>query len=247
MSDDSRRPERRPRSRRTLTVLGAIALLGAIGFGSLGVWQVERLGWKNALIAAVAERTSAVPVDPSADGTWERFDPEVDEYRRVAISGQFDNLSETLVQAVTAYGGGFWVMTPLALGDGRAVLVNRGFVLPEQRDPGARGSAAPEGIVTVTGLLRQTEPDGGFLRSNDPAGGRWFSRDVAAIGAHDGLDDVAPFFIDADRLAPDAVPIGGLTVISFSNNHLIYAITWFALAAMLLAGFGYVVWDRKRG
>ena len=247
MSDDPIRPERSPRSRRTLAILGAIALLGAIGFGALGVWQVERLGWKTALIAAVAERTSAAPVDPSTDGTWERFDPEVDEYRRVAISGQFDNARETLVQAVTAYGGGFWVMTPLLLGDGRAVLVNRGFVLPEQRDPGARGDVAPEGVVTVTGLLRQTEPDGGFLRSNDPAGGRWFSRDVAAIGAQDGLADVAPFFIDADRLAPDAVPIGGLTVISFSNNHLIYAITWFALAAMLLAGFGYVVWDRKRG
>ena len=247
MSDDSRRPERRPRSRRTIGVLGAIALLGAIGFGSLGVWQVERLGWKTALIAAVAERTSAAPVDPSTDGTWERFDPEVDEYRRVAISGQFDNARETLVQAVTAYGGGFWVMTPLVLGDGRAVLVNRGFVLPEQRDAGARGSVAPAGAVTVTGLLRQSEPDGGFLRSNDPAGDRWFSRDVAAIGAHDGLSDVAPFFIDADRGAAGAVPIGGLTVISFSNNHLIYAITWFALAAMLLAGFGYVVWDRKRG
>ena len=226
--------------------MGAIALAGAIGFGALGVWQVERLGWKNGLIAAVAERTSAVPTDPSSDGTWTGFDPEQDEYRRVAVSGRFDNSSETLVQAVTAYGGGFWVMTPLVVGDGRAVLVNRGFVLPGQRDPGSRGGAAQDGPVTVTGLLRQSEPDGGFLRSNDPQGERWFSRDVAAFAAHDGLSDVAPFFIDADLGAPGDVPIGGLTVISFSNNHLIYALTWFALAAMLLAGFGYVVWDRRR-
>lgn len=243
MANTGSRPAR---SRWTLTLVGAIALVGAMGFGALGVWQLERLHWKNALIAAVAERTQATPTDPSADGTWNAFDPERDEYRRVAISGRLDHARETLVQAVTAYGGGFWVMTPLLLDDGRAVLVNRGFVLPDQRDPGARGDAGLEDATTVTGLLRQSEPDGGFLRSNDAAGGRWFSRDVAAIAAQDGLSDVAPFYIDADRGAADAVPIGGLTVISFPNNHLIYAITWFALAGMLLAGFAYVVWDRKR-
>ncbi|MDB5653910.1 MAG: Surfeit locus 1 family protein, partial [Tardiphaga sp.] len=84
-----------------------------------------------------------------------------------------------------------------------------------------------------TGLLRVSEPKGGFLRSNDPAADRWFSRDVAAIAQKRGLAEVAPYFIDAAAVPGVAVPVGGLTVISLPNNHLVYAITWFVLAAMV--------------
>jgi surfeit locus 1 family protein len=230
------------RSWRTLVVLGVIAVLGAFLFGALGVWQLQRLGWKNDLVAAIEARTTAAPVDPSK--VWDSFAPEQDEYRRVVVSGRFDHAAETMVQAVTAYGGGFWVVTPLVLPDGRSVLVNRGFVPPEQRDPGTRPGS--EGDVTVTGLLRQSEPGGGFLRSNDPVGERWFSRDVAAIAADKGVSNPAPFFIDADAGPAGRYPIGGLTVLSFSNNHLVYALTWFSLALMLVGGFGYLLWDRRR-
>ncbi len=79
-----------------------------------------------------------------------------------------------------------------------------------------------------------SEPKGGFLRSNDPAADRWYSRDVAAISAARGLTDTAPYFIDADATAnPGGLPVGGLTVIAFRNTHLVYALTWFALALML--------------
>jgi surfeit locus 1 family protein len=230
--------------RRTLVVLGVMALLGAAGFGALGVWQLERLAWKTALIAAVESRTNAPPVDPSMDETWERFDAERDEYRRVTLRGRFEHEAETLVQAVTAYGGGFWVMTPLLLEDGRSVLVNRGFVPPDFRAPETR--PPDDGGVQITGLLRQSEPGGGFLRGNDPAGERWYSRDVVAIADDKGVANVAPFFVDAEAGAPGTYPIGGLTVLSFSNNHLVYALTWFALALMLLCGFGYLLWDRRR-
>ncbi|HEY0032815.1 MAG TPA: SURF1 family protein [Devosia sp.] len=230
---------------RTLAVAGVLALLGALGFGALGIWQLERLAWKNALIAAVEARTNAPPADPSVDGSWERFNPEADEYRRVVVRGRFEHASETLVQAVTAYGGGFWVMTPLVFDDGRQVLVNRGFVSPEQREPATRPPSGDE--VAVTGLLRQSEPSGGFLRSNDPAGERWYSRDVQAIARDKRLTNVAPFFIDEEAGEPGTYPIGGLTVLSFSNNHLVYALTWFALALMLVGGFGYLLWDARRG
>jgi surfeit locus 1 family protein len=100
----------------------------------------------------------------------------------------------------------------------------------------------------VTGLLRITEPEGAMLRSNDPAAGRWFSRDVAAIAAARGLTDVAPYFIDADGASggPDS-PVGGLTVIRFHNNHLVYAITWYSLALMLAGGVVHIIrqeWPR---
>lgn len=233
--------ERQPRSRRALAFIGTIALLGALGFAALGVWQLERLAWKTALIAAVDTRVHAEPVDAGNPTLWASFNPDTDEYRHASVTGHFDNAKETLVQAVTDYGGGFWVLTPL-VSDAGTVLVNRGFVPPDRRDPAAR--EAPNGEVTVTGLLRVSEPDGAFLRGNDPAADRWFSRDVSAIATAKNLGPIAPFFLDAERgTDPAAYPIGGLTVLSFSNNHLIYALTWFALSAMLIAAFGYLLWD----
>jgi surfeit locus 1 family protein len=230
--------------RGSLAVLGALTLLAGLGFGALGVWQLERLGAKSALVAAIGERIAAEPADPSLDGTWEKYDPERDEYRRVMLRGRFSHAAETLVQAVTAHGGGFWVLTPLLLEDGRSVLVNRGFVPPDRREPGTR--PAPGGEVSISGYLRRSEPDGGFLRGNDPVGERWYSRDVQAIAEDKGIADAAPFFVDADRGAPGTYPIGGLTVLSFSNNHLSYALTWFALAVMVVGGFGYLVWEGRQ-
>ena len=134
------------------------------------------------------------------------------------------------MQAVTERGPGWWLLTPLQLPDGRSVLVNRGFVAPEARERVQR----PDGEQGVNGLLRLSEPGGGFLRRNDPAARRWFSRDVQAIAAAQGLQ-AAPYFVDADAdpAAPEAWPIGGLTVVQFANNHLQYALTWYALALMV--------------
>ena len=101
--------------------------------------------------------------------------------------------------------------------------------------------------VTVTGLLRMTEPKGAFLHGNDPAADRWYSRDVAAIGAARGWRDLAPYFIDADGSANSTgFPRGGLTVMAFPNNHLVYAVTWFALALMVLGGGLAVARDEWR-
>ena len=90
-----------------------------------------------------------------------------------------------------------------------------------------------------------TEPKGAFLRSNNPAEDRWYSRDVAAIAKARGLSSVAPYFIDADASPnPGGLPVGGLTVISFPNTHLIYAITWFALAGLVAIGMVYATRTR---
>jgi surfeit locus 1 family protein len=148
------------------------------------------------------------------------------------------------VQALTALGPGFWVLTPFKTDQGFIILVNRGFVPPERRSPAAHGVV--NGETTVTGLLRMTEPKGRFLRSNDPEQDRWYSRDVAAIAATRGMTGVAPYFIDAEAGAdPDAWPRGGLTVIDFPNNHLLYALTWFSLALMLAGATLYNVRQRN--
>lgn len=236
-------------------VLAIIALLLIVLFAGLGTWQVQRLQWKLALIERVESRVGASPVAPPPPARWAQVARESDEYRHVRLAGHFLYEYTTPVQAVSELGAGFWLVTPLCTLDGTIVLVNRGFIpaadnkagrYPARRagaNPGAPCSAggAPH---TFTGLLRITEPGGGFLRENDPVRNRWFSRDVAAIAAARGLANAAPYFVDAARGqdpagAPER-PVGGLTVISFQNNHLVYAITWYALALMVIGAWWFV-------
>lgn len=206
-----------------------------IGFAALGAWQVERRAWKLDLIARVDARVRAAPAVLPKPASWLAINERDDAYRRIAVTGTFDYRAETLVQAVTERGGGFWVLVPLHTEQG-TVFVNRGFVPDNLRDPTSRLAGQVAGPVTIVGLLRITEPGGAFLRSNDPAGGRWYSRDVAAIARARHLGMVAPFFIDADATPnPGGYPVGGLTIVQFRNSHLVYALTWFALSGLCLA------------
>lgn len=236
-----------PRRRRALAGLALAGIALSLVFAGLGVWQVERLAWKRDLIARVEARLAAAPVPPPPPGAWAALDPADAEYRRLRLEGRFLHDREALTQAVTELGPGFWVLTPFALDDGTTVLVNRGFVPPERRDPATRADAQVEGETALTGLLRLTEPGGGFLRTNDPAADRWFSRDVAAIGQARGLGSLAPFFVDADAAPnPGGYPVGGLTVVSFRNSHLVYALTWFTLSLMVAGATLYVLRDERR-
>lgn len=216
-------------------------------FVALGVWQVQRLAWKTELIAQVDARVHAAPVPAPGPEAWPTVSRERDQYRRVMVRGVFLHDRETRVQAVTDLGAGAWVMTPMRTDRGFTVLVNRGFVPPERRDPATRAAGQATGPRTVVGLVRLSEPGGGFLRRNDPNTDRWFSRDVDAIAEARGLSDVAPYFIDADVTAnPGGWPRGGLTVIRFANSHLVYALTWFGMAALTLIGLWVFVRERRR-
>lgn len=227
-------------------LLGLAVLAGIAGLAALGVWQLERRVWKHDLIAQVDRRIHAAPAVAPGPAAWPAIGAG-DAYRRLRVTGHFLHARETLVRAATEHGSGYWVLTPLAADDGFSVLVNRGFVPPERRDPATRAAGQVTGAVTVTGLLRLTEPGGGFLRANDPGAERWYSRDVAAITAARGLAGAAPYFIDADATPnPGGLPIGGLTVIAFPDSHLVYALTWFALAAMLAGWLGYGLYDRAK-
>lgn len=241
----------RPRSLGSLIGLGAAALVLVVVLLGLGTWQVHRRAWKLDLIARVDARVHAPPVAAPGPQAWSSVTAASDEYRHVRVAGTFLNDKETLVQAVTNYGPGFWLLTPLETTAGFTVLVNRGFVPSEMRDPATRQAARVEGVTTVDGLLRLSEPGGAFLRHNDPAGDRWYSRDVSAIAAKRDLEDVAPYFIDADGPPqPGHTPIGGLTVVSFPNNHLVYALTWYGLAVILagaIIGIGRDEWRRRTG
>ena len=204
----------------------------------LGIWQLQRLAWKRDLIERVEARVHAAPVTPPRPAQWPSVSAEQHEYRRVLLQGRYLHDRETHVQALTRLGAGFWVMTPFETVDGYTVMVNRGFVPPTHRRPATRSQGQIEGETTLIGLLRMSEPRGGFLRANDSATDRWYSRDVAAISAARDLGHSAPYFVDAEAMRPAiaGAPVGGLTVIAFANNHLQYALTWFALASMLAGG-----------
>lgn len=174
-------------------------------FTMLGTWQVQRRAWKLDLIARVDQRVHAPAVPPPPPAEWSQVTAANSEYRHVRVTGTFLNESETLVQALTELGTGYWVLTPLRLADGTLLMVNRGFVPPERRDRAAHEAGAATVGATVTGLLRISEPKGWFLRRNDPAKGLWYSRDVEAIAAARGLSRVAPYFVDEEAGAGQRV------------------------------------------
>ncbi|WP_425265660.1 SURF1 family protein [Terrihabitans rhizophilus] len=230
-----------------MAVLGGLVLIVLAALLALGTWQVFRLSWKLDLIARVDQRIHAEPVPPPSADRWAGIGRDADEYRRLRVSGTFLHGAEALVQATTAQGPGFWVMTPLRTPSGETFLINRGFVPSDRRDPATRSEGQVQGEVVVTGLLRLTEPGGGYLRENDAAADRWYSREVAAIFAARGLQQPPPFFIDADATPnPGGLPRGGLTVVRFTNNHLVYAATWYGLALLLAGAAIWIVRDERR-
>jgi surfeit locus 1 family protein len=235
---------------KSLVVLGAFTLAGLAVLIGLGLWQIERAAWKNTLIAQIEARAGA-PVAPlPPEQAWSN----VEEYRRVSASGTFRHDKEALVYTVEpeergrAGGPGYLVLTPLVLADGSIVIVNRGFVPLGRKDPAARHEGQVTGSVTVTGLLRLPEEKHWFTLANEPARGAWYRRDPAEIAQAFGLARVAPFIVDADAIPnPGGLPQGGGTRVTFPNNHLQYAITWFGLALTLIGVFAAFAWQRMKG
>jgi surfeit locus 1 family protein len=236
---------------RALIVPGLFAFVGIGVLASLGVWQLQRLAWKEALIARVAARAELPAVGAPAEADWPQLTAERDEYRRVAVSGRLLHDRETLAYALLSEprgkfsGPGYWVLTPIETAGGALVFVNRGFVPLERAAAATRREGQVAGIVTVTGPLRMPEGRSWFTPADDPARGLWQERDPAAIAKAYGLSRAAPFFIDADSTPnPGGLPQGGETKLVFPNRHLGYAITWFGLALALLAVF--VAFSRKQ-
>lgn len=234
----------RMRSTWVLAIFACLLLVAFIGFASLGVWQVQRMAWKRDLISRVDARVHAAPVPAPARAQWPAVSDASDGYRHVSVAGRFMPGMESRTLAVTELGSGYWSLAPLRMDSGDYVLINRGFVRA-----GDEAAPMPQGRVVVNGLLRISEPDGGFLRHNDPAQQRWYSRDVAAIARSHGLpaDRVAPFFIDADRESASTLwPRGGLTVVKFRDSHLSYALTWFGMALLTLVGAAFLFASERR-
>jgi surfeit locus 1 family protein len=210
---------------------------------ALGVWQLERRHWKEGLIRQIEARAYGAPGAVVAEQAWPDWRASEDEFSRVRLSGTFLHDKEVLLNGLMpAQRGapvqGFNVFTPLRLASGAIVMVNRGFVPTERREPSSRAEAQIPGEVAVTGLVRAPESRAPFVPENEPGRERWFVRDPAAMAAARGLERAAPFYVDADDSPnPGGWPRGGQTRLALPNNHLQYALTWFGIAGALLAVF----------
>lgn len=240
---------------RTLLAPGLAALAALAVLLALGTWQLSRLAWKQGLIAQVEARATAAPVPLAGRGAWAGMTPERDEYRRVTVTGTFRHEREAYLYHVAGdsrrreagrpRGQGYFVMTPMTTADGSTVIVNRGFVPTERRDPATRPEGQVAGTVTVTGLVRFPEPRGAFAADDDGVRRIFYTRDLAKIAGVMGLSDAAPFSIDADATpVPGGLPQGGETLLTFPNRHLEYALTWYGLALTLIGVF--VAFARQR-
>lgn len=211
-----------------ITVAALILTVILIG---LGVWQLQRLQWKLALIAEVNGHMKAAPV--SLDVAL-KMNADDAQYRRVALLGRFDNAREAYVFTTDAQGAPIYhVLTPFETGDGRTMMVDRGLIPKDRLDPATRTPV--EGETKLVGVWRVPDAPGLFTPAADTAHRIWYARDVKDIAAADHLRLAAPVLIEADAAPnPGGWPKGGQTVVSFRNEHLSYAVTWFGLAAGLI-------------
>jgi surfeit locus 1 family protein len=224
------------------TLFTLVAVLLCAG---LGAWQLERLQWKRGLIAEREASLAAAPVPPPRSLT----EAAGMQFRRVTVEGEFLHDREILRIAAGPTGGsGYAVITPLRQADGRAIFVDRGFIPADLKAPGKRAAGQPAGPVRVTGVLRlpPSAKPSWFLPDNRPERNYWFWLDLPAMAAADRLSNVAPFYIVADATPnPGGWPKGRDPAEPLPNNHLQYAITWFALALAALSV--YLLSQRRRG
>ena len=235
-----------------LVLAGACALAAFALLMSLGTWQMRRLAWKEDLIAKIEARVQAAPVALPDESTWAGLKADDYEYRHVSLRGTFDHAKEIFVFRASGPNEGlsqpgFVVMTPLRLDNGASVLVARGFVTEAFKDAAKRPQGQISGPVSLSGFMRAPEPRNNFTPTDSPDKGLWYTRDPAAMAATLSLPRPAPFSIDADATPlPGGWPKAGVTVVSIRNDHLAYALTWYGLAATLVALVGFVLWRKRR-
>lgn len=235
-----------------LLLPSAFALVGLAVLIGLGVWQLQRLEWKEGLIAEISARLAAPPEPLPPPTAWPRIDRTTHEFRHVTFSAEFLHEDEALVFTAGSSlrpdvsGSGYWVFTPARLPGGSLLMIDRGFVPADRKDPESRREGQVAGLLDLAGVLRWPEERGRFTPTDQPNENLWFVRDPASVAAAKGLGVVAPFYVALEApVPPGGLPRPGRMVPNLPNRHLGYALTWFGLALTLLGVFA--VWAMRRG
>lgn len=237
--------------------LGVVIIVAFAVLISLGTWQLQRLAWKEGLIAAATERPDAAAVAAPGPSFWPNLDFDAWDYRRVALNGTFgDGEAHSWVNLASPRGGslrgeGYFVVAPFRTGDGWWVLVNRGFVPADKKAPATRPDASPpSGSVRVEGIVRRDDVPNFVTPAPDLDDNIWFVRHIVPMAEALGVDPArtAPYSVDlvAAETPESGLPQAGESLVTFSNNHLQYALTWYGLAGALVGVVGFSLWRRRQ-
>ncbi|MBB5052380.1 cytochrome oxidase assembly protein ShyY1 [Afipia massiliensis] len=237
--------------------LAVIALIMVSVLASLGVWQLRRKDEKHALIAALTERLAKAPVALPPAASWPTLLPAHDEFSRVRFSATFEAKPDAMVYSSGSAvrdditGPGTWAFMPARLADGRSVVINAGFVQNTMQDRAQQDRAVTRLVtgapVELTGYLRFPEEPGTFTPKEDSGKRLWFVRDHQSMAQVLGWGEVAPFYVDLESPQPaSGTPKPGPLHVQLKDNHLQYAITWFGLALVVAAAFGFWVAGQRR-
>lgn len=212
----------------------SVLVFGAVGVAilvALGVWQMQRLAWKESVLADIEAGIAATPVSVPATP-----DPVADRYLPVSVTGRIGDEAVRILVSQRGVGAGYRLISVLDTGEGRRVLVDRG-VLPVADDM----PPPPDVAVTVTGNLHWPQERDGFTPDNDLTENIWFARDVAVLAEHLGTE---PVLVIAREISPPEPAITPLPVAveGIPNDHLNYAITWFLLALVWLGMTLFLLW-----
>jgi surfeit locus 1 family protein len=249
------------RRRRRVASFGVFTLVMVALFAGLGVWQLQRRVEKHALIAALTERLAAAPEALPSPAQWSALILARDEFRRVRFAASYQPLPDAMVYSSGSAvredisGPGTWAFLPAALPTGETVVINAGFVQNTMQDRDQQDRAVARLITnepgTLTGYIRFPEAAGALTPSENPAKRLWFTRDhlamARALGWGGDAQKVAPFYIDLEQPVPlSGIPKPGPLAVHLKDDHLQYAITWFALAGAVVIAFGVWVFGQRR-
>jgi len=234
---------------------GVFTLAMVAVFIGLGAWQLQRRVEKHALIAALTERLAAAPVALPQPTQWSALTPAQDEFRRVRFAATYGPGPDAMVYSSGSAvredisGPGTWAFLPARLASGETVVINAGFVQNTMQDRDQQDRAVKPLLtgepVTLTGYLRFPEAAGMLTPAANLARRLWFTRDHLAMAHALGWGEVAPFYVDLEQPLPaNGIPKPGPLDVHLKDDHMQYAITWFALAGAVVIAFG--VWLRAQ-
>jgi surfeit locus 1 family protein len=212
----------------------SFGLLGAAVLVALGVWQLQRLEWKQGILAEIEARIAAAPASLPEDP-----DPQADRYLPVRVTGRMGERALRVLVSQKRVGAGYRLISVLDTG-ARRIMVDRGFIPVDADIPDP-----PPGEVTVTGNLHWPQDRNSSTPDNDIAGNTWFARDLQPMARQ---LDTRPVMVIAREVSYDDGPVAPLPVDTsgIPNDHLEYAITWFSLAGIWLGMTGYYLWRKRR-
>jgi cytochrome oxidase assembly protein ShyY1 len=239
--------------RRNIAGFGVFTLVMVTLFVGLGIWQLQRRVEKHALIAALTERLAAAPEPLPSPAQWSGLTPARDEFRRVSFAATYGRGPDAMVYSSGSAvredisGPGTWAFLPARLPTGETIVINTGFVQNTMQERGQQDRAVARLLtrepVTLSGYIRFPETGGVLTPAENPATRLWFIRDHLAMARALGWGEVAPFYVDLEQPVPaSGIPKPAALEVHLKDDHLQYAITWFALAGAVMIAFA--VWLR---